>query len=207
MENLAIARKMFVVKRTGEIVDFDEARIGNAILKAVKSTGAEITQAQLTDLVNGICNEIEDRFLDFYPNVENVQDVVEKHLVKKGHYEIGKEYILYRARRQKEREEERKLNMEKARLGRLRLKKKDGKTVLFDINKVKAEITNAARGFEKDIQVDLVAKEVLRNIYDGIGTVELRKALVLASVTFIEKDPAYSFVSGRLFLQSRDQDP
>ena len=108
-----------VVKRTGEVVSFDEGRIRNAIVKAVRATGkqGEVTDERLDALVDRIREEIDGRFNDFFPNVENIQDIVEKHLVLDGLYEIGKAYILYRAERQSLRAQAKQRAIEDARLG------------------------------------------------------------------------------------------
>jgi ribonucleoside-diphosphate reductase alpha chain len=193
---------LMVVKRNGEIVDFDPVRIKNAILKAFRAIKKPVSQLQkIENLVLEIITEIESRFTDFYPNVENIQDIVEKHLVKNELYEVAKEYILYRAERQKAREEERKKDLEKISLGRLKIRKDDGRTVLFDINKLKNTIKRASRGFEKDVSVDLISNETIKSLYDGIKTNEVERALILAAVSFIERDPAYRYVAARLFLQ------
>lgn len=79
-----------VVKRTGEIADFDEDRIRNAVLKAVLATGRNVPAEELDSVVDSVVEEIEARFNEFFPNVENIQDLVEKHLVLAGHYEVAK---------------------------------------------------------------------------------------------------------------------
>ncbi|MBI4141249.1 ribonucleoside-diphosphate reductase subunit alpha [Candidatus Woesearchaeota archaeon] len=193
--------KLMVVKRNGEVVDFDQNRIRNAILKAVKACGQTLSDQVLDEIVLLICQEVEERFVEFFPNVENIQDIVEKNLVKKGLYEIAKEYILYRNKRQKDRDEQKKQNIEKSLLGKLTIRKRDGRIALFDIKKVRACISRASKGFEQDIDVDLISKELVKNIYDGVTTDEIDKALVLATIAFIERDSAYSFVGARLFLQ------
>ena len=190
-----------VVKRSGEIVDFDESRIKNAIKKAVIATQRPLPDDVIEDISVGIQREIERRFTDFFPNVENIQDLVEKHLVLKGHYEIAKSYILYRAKKQLERDEKRKLTIEKSLLGKLTVTKKDGRKVLFDIRKVHRTIERAAKGFGNEISAELIAKEVLKNIYDGATTQDIEKAIILATNAFIEKDPAYSYVASKLFMQ------
>ncbi len=190
-----------VTKRNGEVVDFDADRISNAIGKAVAAAGKEASQELIDEITQEIVKEVEERFLDFYPNVENVQDIVEKHLVKRELYEVAKIYILYRAKRQKVREEKRKQDMEKILLGKLKIKKRDGRTVLFDIYKLKNSIKRAIKGFENEVDVDLITKEVVKNIYDGIKTPDIEKALVLAATSHIERDPAYDFVSARFFMQ------
>jgi len=192
---------LMVVKRNGEIVDFDSSKISNAIMKAVRAVSANISQDVADNITNDIVKEISERFTDFYPNIENIQDLVEKYLVKNALYEIAKEYILYRAKRQKEREEEKNKNVEKSLLGRLKVKKSDKKIALFNINKVKKNLARASVGYEKEVSIDLISKEVIKNVFDGISTNEIEKALILSSVSFIEKDPSYNHVSANLFLQ------
>jgi len=194
--------KLMVTKRNGELVDFDEERIKSAINKAVSASEKNLASDLLDQIINDIIVETQERFVDFFPNVENIQDIVEKHLVKNGLYEIAKTYILYRARRQKERDTEKQQNIQKSLLGKLTVKKRDGKLTLFDINKIKTTIRRASKDYEEDINIDLVAKEVIKNGYDGISTDEIGKALVLASISFIEKTPSYDKLSSRLFQQN-----
>jgi len=194
--------ELMVIKRTGELVDFDAERIKSAVQKAVKACGKELAQDAMDELLESIRMEIDERFTDFYPNVENVQDIVEKHLVQRGLYEISKAYILYRAKRHQERELAKKQVMEKTILGKLKVKKRDGKTALFDLKKIRESVLQASKGFEKDVSIELITKEVIKNVFDGISTEEIGKAVVLATVSFIEREPAYSFVAGKLFLQN-----
>lgn len=194
------AVNMMVVKRTGEIVDFDSSRIKNAIMKAFNASKEKLNPAIVDDIMTDIVLEIQDRFKDFYPNVENIQDIVEKHIVKKELYEVAKSYILYRSERQKIREQEKEKDIEKILLGKLKIRKRDGRTVLFDINRLKDTIRRAAEGF-KEVSVDTIAKESIKSMYDGIKTEEVERALILASVSYIEKDPNYNYVSARLFMQ------
>jgi len=190
-----------VVKRTGEVVDFDESRIRNAIGKAVGAVGADLPDGRLDELVDSIHREIEDRFVDFYPNVENVQDIVEKHLVRAQLYEIAKAYIIYRADRQKMREEATERAIENAKLGKLTVKKRDGRTQLLNVKKLDDTLRRAGRGLNGAIDYDRIVREVIKNIYDQVDTPNLDRAMVLASAAFIERDPAYSYLAARLLLQ------
>ncbi|MDO8480212.1 MAG: ribonucleoside-diphosphate reductase subunit alpha [Nanoarchaeota archaeon] len=190
-----------VVKRTGEVVNFDTERIRNAIRKATKAVGEPVPEERVEQMVNAITDEISNRFVDFHPNVENVQDIVEKHLVKNGLYEIAKAYIIYRADRQRMREEQKERMVEKAKLGRLTVRKRDGRTVLFDLHKVRHTIERVSQGYEKSIDPGLISRELIKNIYDGVTTEEIEKALIFATVPFIEKDPSYSKVAARLYQQ------
>ncbi|MDX1632668.1 MAG: ribonucleoside-diphosphate reductase subunit alpha, partial [Thermoanaerobaculia bacterium] len=190
-----------VVKRTGEVVDFDVERIRTAIQKAVDATGADVDPLRLDRLVDGIVEEISGRFTDFFPNVENIQDIVEKHLVLDGLYEVSKAYILYRAERQKMREQAKERAIQDARLGKLTVVKREGQTALFNVKKLEENVLRAAEDLEDSIDADLLTREVVNNVYDEIPTDQIERALVLAAAAYIEKDPAYSSVAARLLLQ------
>ena len=190
-----------IVKRNGEVVTFDAIRIRNAIRKAVVASHKVLADDRLDTLVESIHDEIQGRFLDFFPNVENVQDIVEKHLVKAQHYEIAKTYILYRAEREKAREQARERTMESAKLGRLTVTKRDGRIQLLNVKKVHETMERVARGLGEGLLFDDIAKEVIKNIFDGASTEQLERAMVLAAAAFIERDPAHSHLAGRLLLQ------
>ena len=205
---------LMVIKRTGEVVDFDRERIRVAIAKAIRATAPRdqwdsLENGTLSGVVAAVIDEIDTRFIELYPNVENIQDIVEKHLVKNGLYEIAKAYILYRAERQQAREQRRERVARESLLGRLTVQTRDGRKVLFDIAKLTRSISRAAAGengagaasLEPAVAVEEVARETIRNIYDGISATEIEKALLLACASFIERDPAYSQLAARLFLQ------
>ncbi|MEM9293805.1 MAG: ribonucleoside-diphosphate reductase subunit alpha [Acidobacteriota bacterium] len=194
-------RTLKVVKRNGDVVDFDADRIRNAMAKAVNAVGAPSLNGDLDHLVTDIQEEIGVRFVEFFPNVENVQDIVEKHLVRAGNYEIAKAYILYRADRQKVRDEARQRAIESARLGKLTVMKSDGRKVLFNAKNIIEAVDRASEGIEDSISADTVAREVINNVYDEIPSERIAQALVMAAATFIERDPAYSSLAARLLLE------
>jgi ribonucleoside-diphosphate reductase alpha chain len=191
-----------VVKRSGAIVPFDAERIRNAILKAVHATGNEIDTDALETLVEAIRTDIDGRFGEFYPNVENIQDVVEKHLVLAGHYEIAKAYILYRAERQKVRLEAQERAIEDARLGKLTVSKSDGRVELLSAKQIHDTLEQTAGDdLAGSVDFTLLVHEVIKNVYDGVSLDHLGRAMVLAATAFIEIDPAYSLLASRLLLR------
>ncbi|MDH3254382.1 MAG: ribonucleoside-diphosphate reductase subunit alpha, partial [Acidobacteriota bacterium] len=191
-----------VVKRTGEIAVFDKERIRTAMLKAVEATGKELSVEEVDTVVDAVVEEIECRFVDFYPNVENIQDVVEKHLVLSRHFEVAKAYILYRDDRRKVREQAKRRAIEDARLGKLTVMKRDGRMALFNVKKVEQSMRRTA-GDDLAAVVDFhaLALEVINNVYDQIPTPQIDQAMVLATASFIEREPAYSYLAARLLLQ------
>src|ERR1700738_5702118 len=107
-----------IVKRTGDVVAFEPQRIESAIARALEATGDGLADGALALRVDAIVDEIDARFTEFYPNVENVQDIVEKHLMRQERYDAAKAYILYRADHHKQREAGRLQSAEAARRGR-----------------------------------------------------------------------------------------
>jgi ribonucleoside-diphosphate reductase alpha chain len=93
-----------VRKRDGTIVDFDKEKIVNAIFKAAQAVGgSDRNEAErVADLVVKYLNELfKDEEI---PTVEDIQDLVEKALIETGHATTAKAYILYRHRKNIERE-------------------------------------------------------------------------------------------------------
>jgi len=92
-----------VIKRTGAIVPFNRERITNAIYRAAIAVGGRdrALAVQLTDQVVDI---LESSVLPGSPpTVEDIQDIVERVLIKNGHARTAKAYILYREERSRHR--------------------------------------------------------------------------------------------------------
>ena len=193
--------EILVVKRSGDVVDFDSVRIHNAISAAIKAGGEKYEEAKIQEVVDSIEEEIFSRFIDFYPNVENIQDVVEKHLIRADMFDVARRYIIYRAERTKEREVQKDKISQKAELGKLKIRKKDGSTVLFSPQKARKTASLACSKYPETTSPDLIIKELTRNIFDGASTTDIERALILSSTAFIENDPDYGKVSAQLFLQ------
>ncbi len=88
-----------IVKRDGRIVPFDRGKIEAAILKALRAVGRD--EPQLAGrLADDAVSEINARFAaERPPHVEDVQDIVERILIRANLPEVAKAYILYRQRR------------------------------------------------------------------------------------------------------------
>ena len=85
-----------IIKRSGDIVDFEQDKITRAIYKAAIASGVDdrLLARKLSDQA---VMKINKRFhSNSIPAVEEIQDVVEEILVENGHAKIAKAYILYR---------------------------------------------------------------------------------------------------------------
>jgi len=87
-----------IKKRDGEISDFVHDKITTAIYKAMESKGIDDRRAaqSVSDIVKFV---LEEKFGGYTtPSVEQIQDIVEKVLMKQGYHDVAKAYILYRER-------------------------------------------------------------------------------------------------------------
>ena len=87
-----------IKKRDGRIAAFDVDKIAGAIAKAFAATykpGSEEIAAALAKEVESIL-ELEGQSI---PDVEHIQDIVEKVLMDNGYVTTAKAYILYRSER------------------------------------------------------------------------------------------------------------
>ena len=84
---------MQVVKRNGNIVDFDPSKIAGAIQKANETVKEKerASKKEIQEIVDYIKNINKNRIL-----VEDIQDLVEEKLMDFKHFELAKKYIIYR---------------------------------------------------------------------------------------------------------------
>lgn len=87
-----------VIKRNGEVVDFNKEKIVIAITKANNETEEMSTQNILDS-----ANQVVDSFNQDSVDVETIQDKVEEVLMLNKHTRTAKEYIIYREERKQER--------------------------------------------------------------------------------------------------------
>lgn len=87
--------KLKVIKRNGELVDFESHKIVDAICKAGCSTG-EFDREVSSMLTNRIVDEVHSK-PDEIVTIESIQDIVEDILLNSKYKRTAKAYVLYRA--------------------------------------------------------------------------------------------------------------
>jgi ribonucleoside-triphosphate reductase len=96
---------MNIRKRDGRIVKFNEQKIVNAILAAFKSVDGDVSDYAISKATNiasfiaGYYEEVEET-----PEVEEIQDLIEKGLMATKRKDVAKAFILYREERSKVRQ-------------------------------------------------------------------------------------------------------
>ena len=90
-----------VVKRDGEIAEFNVSKISAAITKAFDALGKQYHPSVVDMLALRVTAEFEPKIKDGMIAVEDIQDCVEKVLSEAGYSDVAKAYILYRKQREK----------------------------------------------------------------------------------------------------------
>jgi len=190
-----------VEKRDKSIVSFNQTKIWKAISKAfldVKSNFSLEEAGEVEELVEAVVEELNQKFVGITPNVENIQDIVERKLMEKGFYDVAKGYILYRSEKNKERVE--KELKQKNLHPTLTVKKSSGQIVPLNIESIRQTFIYASEGYQDVIDIDNLVDATLNSVYNEISTKDLSKLLVMVGRTYIERDPAYSYLASRLLL-------
>ena len=91
-----------VVKRSGEIADYDRSKIEKAIEKAIYAVQKQHDSNKATALTDMVEEKLRLQLAGnrahSIPAIEEIQDIVESVLIENKEVEVAKAYILYRAR-------------------------------------------------------------------------------------------------------------
>ena len=90
-----------VIKRDGEIAEFQLDKITEAIRKAFEANGKQYTRDMLEMLGLRVTADFQKKIEKEQISVEAIQDSVENVLIQCGYAEVAKAYILYRKQREK----------------------------------------------------------------------------------------------------------
>lgn len=104
-----------IVKRDGEVVDFDIEKIASAIKQAGDAT-TPFSQSEIIKITNNVISFINVKYSNSATIfIEKIQDIVEQALIDSNYYEAAKAYILYREKRAQNRDSEKiKIDVEKS---------------------------------------------------------------------------------------------
>ena len=72
---------MVVVKKDGRLQEFDDSKL-------LKSIGSRYKAVECMNIISQIKKELDTRFIEFYPNTHNIQDLVEKFMILKEKNEL-----------------------------------------------------------------------------------------------------------------------
>ena len=195
-----------IIRRNGAVVPFEPNKIAVAMMKAFLAVhGTQgAASASVRETVDGLTQAVVRALMRSRPgggtfHIEDVQDQAELGLMRGGHHEIARAYVLYREKRSLERSK--KAGPEVAPQAQLHVMD-NGQRSLLDMPRLQALIEDACAGLGTDVSPVPILAETLRNLYDGVPMDEVYKASVLAARTLIEKDPDYTYATARLLFHT-----
>jgi len=178
--------------RGGRVVPFERARIHAAIEKAYRAElGIPTTTSPAPPIDTRIALLTDEVVLWCHGRVivevEQIQDEVERALMRVGEHAVARRYILYREEHARRRA---------ARV--LHYRRSDGVMVVFDPETLCRTVAAACTGLGAD--EGAVVDAAIAGLYDGISEREVTRATILAARAQVEVEPSYSYVAARLLL-------
>ena len=196
-----------VIRRNGAVVAFEPSKIAIAVTKAFLAVngGQGAASARVRELTAKLTDVVVAALMKRKPDggaihIEEIQDQVELALMRGGEHEVARAYVLYREKRSQERAHEKKDKGAAAESVAINVLD-NGITRPLDMGRLTDLVRTSCEGLS-DVEPERVLKATLKDLYDGVPMDEVRKCVVLAARTLIEKDPAYSFVTARLLLDA-----
>ncbi|MDB5953558.1 ribonucleoside-diphosphate reductase subunit alpha [Ramlibacter sp.] len=195
-----------IIRRNGAVVPFEPNKIAIAMMKAFLAVhGTQgAASASVRETVEVLTQAVIRALVRSRPgggtfHIEDVQDQVELGLMRGGHHDIARAYVLYRDRRAQERA---KQGEQQAPVAPQFHVLDHGQRVPLDTGALRTLIVESCAGLGADVKPEPIYAETQRNLYDGVPLDEVYKASILAARTLIEKEPDYTFVTARLLLHT-----
>ena len=195
-----------IIRRNGAVVPFAPNKIAVALMKAFLAVhGTQgAASASVRETVDGLTQAVARALMRSRPgggtfHIEDVQDQAELGLMRGGHHEIARAYVLYREKRTQERARQLQLTVSDAPVLHVMDR---GQKVAFDIRNLEAIIEASCANLGDDIRPEPIVSETMRNLYDGVPIDEVYKASILAARTLIEKNPDYTYATARLLMHT-----
>jgi ribonucleoside-diphosphate reductase alpha chain len=195
-----------IIRRNGSVVSFEPNKIAVAMMKAFLAVhGTQgAASASVREVVDVLTQGVIRAMVRSRPgggtfHIEDVQDQVELGLMRGGHHEIARAYVLYRERRSQERTKQ--TEVAAAPVPALHVID-GGERVALDLGRLQLLIQQACAGLSASVTPAPIVSETMRNLYDGVPIEEVYKASILAARTLIEKDPDYTYATARLLLHT-----
>ena len=195
-----------IIRRNGAVVSFEPGKIAVALMKAFLAVhGTQgAASASVRETVDGLTQTVVRALMRSRPgggtfHIEDVQDHVELGLMRSGHHEVARAYVLYRERRAQERAHQSQATQPSEAILHVI---DSGQRVPLDLSRLQHLIEDACKGLGQDVKADPIVAETKRNLYDGVPIEEVYKASILAARTLIEKDPDYTYATARLLLHT-----
>ena len=198
-----------IIRRNGTVVGFEPQKITIALTKAFLAVagGKGAVSARIREVTGQLTETVVGALMRRKPDggaihIEEIQDQVELALMRHGEHEVARAYVLYRERRTQERAAQAQARQAERPPEAVLNVIENGIKKPLDLARLTGLVHESCSGLGQDVDPAKILQATLKDLYDGVPMGEVRKAVVLAARTLIEKDPAYSLVTGRLLLDA-----
>ncbi len=197
-----------VIKRNGTVVPYTDDKITVAITKAFLAVegGTAAASSRIHDTVARLTEQVTATFKRRMPSggtihIEEIQAQGELALMRAGEQKVARDYVIYREQRAKERAT--RVNTESVVEPHpsIRITLADGSLAPLDMARLNTIISEACEGLA-EVDGDLIQRDTLKNLYDGVAIKDVNTALVMTARTLVEREPNYSFVTARLLMDT-----
>jgi ribonucleoside-diphosphate reductase alpha chain len=199
-----------VIRRNGQVTDFDGTKIQVAMTKAfLEVEGNQASgSARIHDTVLSLTQQVIAALKRRTPeggmvNIEEIQDQVELALMRAGEHKVARRYVLYREERAKLRAEKDAKAKKKGKKTEtiIHVKTASGELKPLGENRLRALINEAVEGLA-GVSAEQVLQATMRNLYDGISEKEVATALIISTRVLIDREPNYTYVTARMLMDS-----
>ena len=196
-----------IIRRNGSVVGFEPSKIAVAMTKAFLAVNGSqgAGSARVRELVAALTDTVVGALVRRQPaggtfHIEDIQDQVELALMRSGEHDVARSYVLYREDRSRARAQE-KVAQKKSAINTVNVTE-SGVRKPLDAEGLMRLLQSACVGLEGVTSPDVIMEATLRDLYDGVPMEEVHKSAILAARALLEKDPAYSYVTARLLLNT-----
>ncbi|EKD25293.1 MAG: hypothetical protein ACD_80C00088G0003 [uncultured bacterium (gcode 4)] len=190
-----------IKKRNWEIVAFDLNRIQTAITKAYQATHTDNTDIPIVidDIHQQLMDKQEMLAEGVYIEVEYVQDIVEKTLMKYEKFETAKAYILYREERKKQRTEELSKKHEQLEKKAFMVTKNNWSKQSFNRKKIENTYNHIAKELREECTFQELKNNLEKYLVNDIATKDITKLLIKTAINLISiQNTKREYIAGRL---------
>ncbi|OUY05660.1 ribonucleoside-diphosphate reductase subunit alpha [Acinetobacter populi] len=188
-----------VIKRTGDVAEFNAEKISVAIGKAFLAVegGQSHDSSRIHDRISELTEMVLNTFKRRLPSggtihIEEIQDQVELALMRTGEQKVARAYVIYREKRALERSGKNENHHPT-----LQITSADGELKPLDLAALRTQVEKASAGLE-GIDVDAIIDETVKNLYNGVKESDISTTMMMATRTRIEHEPNYTYVTARL---------
>lgn len=187
-----------VIRRNGQVVPWMSHKIEGAVRKAFLSLHQDSSPA--SEIAQAVTEQVRQTSQAFL-HIEDLQDMVQETLMRKGYFKVAEAYIIYRSHQsalratlpEENQEEDRQETM-------IVVKRSDTDTYFWDGLDLRRRIEYASMGLDLCLSNEEIEHELRRSVYTEIHQKDLRKTILLNAKSLIERDADFSQFAGRILL-------